>query len=170
MFSTVYFHFRNYRNTGAVFVSKNTVPLLFLIKKCESKNGGVFRRPFPTVFIPTESDKLIMCRWWLAKLSPNRALLQSHTKSTHLHCRLQLQVTHTNPVKNSNMPNFPEKRFPWLPTSRSWTEIRTHKFFYPQLFHYRHWPSYSLANLGHGPSCHKDLQAIRGWSLGLAHV
>ena len=46
MFSTVYFCFRNYRNTGAVFVSKNTVPFSFPIKKCESKSDGVFRRRF----------------------------------------------------------------------------------------------------------------------------
>jgi len=25
-----------------------------------------------------------------------------------------------------------------------------------------HWRSYSSANLGHGPPCRKDLQAIRG--------
>ena len=57
MFSTVYFRFRNYRNTGAVFVSENTVPLLFPIKNCESKSGGVFRRLFPTVFIPSLSPQ-----------------------------------------------------------------------------------------------------------------
>ena len=46
MFSTVYFRFRNYRNTGAVFVFENTVPFSFPIKKCESKSDGVFRRRF----------------------------------------------------------------------------------------------------------------------------
>jgi len=57
VFSTVYFRFRNYRNTGAVFVFENTVPLSFLMKKYESKSGGVFRRPFPTVFIPNQQQQ-----------------------------------------------------------------------------------------------------------------
>ena len=52
MFSTIYFRFRNYRNTGVVFVSENTVPLSFPMKNYESESGAVFRRPFLTVFIP----------------------------------------------------------------------------------------------------------------------
>ena len=52
MFSTVYFRFRNYQNTGVVFVSENTVPLSFPMKNYESESGAVFRRPFLTVFIP----------------------------------------------------------------------------------------------------------------------
>jgi len=54
--STVYFRFRNYQNTGIISVSENTIPLLFLIKKYENENGGVFRQLFPTVFIPINRD------------------------------------------------------------------------------------------------------------------
>ena len=52
--STVYFRFRNYRNTGVVFISENIIPLSFPMKKYKSENDGVFRRSFPTVFIPND--------------------------------------------------------------------------------------------------------------------
>ena len=39
-------------NTDAIFVSRNTVLFLFLMKKYETKNGGAFCRSFPTIFSP----------------------------------------------------------------------------------------------------------------------
>jgi len=46
----VYFRFRNYSNTDAVFVSDNTVSLSFPIKNYKNKSDGAFRL---TVFIPS---------------------------------------------------------------------------------------------------------------------
>jgi len=60
VFSTVYFCFRNYQNTGAVFVSENTVPLSFPIKKCESKSGGVFHRPFSSLPVTLVADPFLV--------------------------------------------------------------------------------------------------------------
>ena len=83
VFSTVYFRFRNYRNTGAVFVSENTVPFSFPIKKYESKNGGAFRRPFPTIFIS------IPCSWGAAVDVRGGSLLKTTSFLCFHSCQVQ---------------------------------------------------------------------------------
>ena len=54
--STVYFRFRNYRITDVVFIFDNIVSFSFPMKKCKSESGGAFRRSFPTVFIPKDTQ------------------------------------------------------------------------------------------------------------------
>ena len=95
MFSTVYFRFRNYWNTSIVFVFENIVLLSVpMKKKYESKNGGVFRRSFPTVFISKRIPKcssfliLRMCQesWYcsscLAQVKPNVAKVTCFYKAS----------------------------------------------------------------------------------------
>ena len=55
--STAYFRFQNYRITDVVFISDNVVLFPFpMKKKNESESGGAFRRSFPTVFIPKDTQ------------------------------------------------------------------------------------------------------------------
>ena len=95
MFSTVYFRFQNYWNTSIVFVFENIVLLSVpMKKKYESKNGGVFRRSFPTVFISKRIPKcssfliLRMCQesWYcsscLAQVKPNVAKVTCFYKAS----------------------------------------------------------------------------------------
>ena len=95
MFSTVYFRFRNYWNTSVVFVSENIVLLSVPMKKnMKVKNGGVFRRSFPTVFISKRIPKcssfliLRMCQesWYcsscLAQVKPNVAKVTCFYKAS----------------------------------------------------------------------------------------